>query len=145
MSEQDILKFHDQLYLVDHFVAQPIGDDFGGNRLYGTAAILKGLRSEAQVLMIPNLFFTGYAPDSYCVTFRKKWLQAPMPVHDVNFIYSYLKHDGERDLVSADYVEKIDRTGLLQREVHSRSRGTKHRRTGGAEKPRPARSSMARI
>ena len=109
MTEQDVHEFHKRLYLVDHLVAQPIGDDFGGNRngLYGTAGIMRRIRPDAQVLMIPNMFFTGYAPDAYCVTYRKKFLQSPMPIHDVNFIYSYLRHTGERDLVSADYVKKL--------------------------------------
>ena len=30
-----------------------------------------------------------------------------MPVHDVNFIYSYLKHSGKRDAVRVDYAKKL--------------------------------------
>lgn len=109
MSEQDIQEFHDRLYRIDYLISQPIGDNFGGsgNRLFGTTAIVARLRRDAQVIMFPNLFFTGYAPDSYCVTYRKKFMQRPMPVHDVNFIYSYLKHHGERESVSADYAKKL--------------------------------------
>ena len=30
-----------------------------------------------------------------------------MPVHDVNFVYSHLKHGGKRDAVRADYEKKL--------------------------------------
>jgi len=107
MNEQDIKEFHKKIYRIDHLITQPIGDKFGTSPEFGSDAIFRRLRPDARVLMLPNLFFTGYAPDSYCVTFRRKFLQKPMPVHDVNFIYSYLKHGGKRDAVRADYAKKL--------------------------------------
>jgi tetratricopeptide (TPR) repeat protein len=107
MNDQDVKAFHKKIYRIDHLITQPIGDTFAGNPEFGSNAIFQSLRPDAKVFMLPNLFFTGYAPDSYCVTFRKKFLQKPMPVHDVNFMYSYLKYGGKRDFVRADYEKKL--------------------------------------
>jgi len=107
MNEDDVKEFHKRIYRIDHLITQPIGNNFGNSQDFGSEAILGRLRPDAKVLMLPNLFFTGYAPDSYCVTYRKKFLQEPMPVHDVNFIYSYLKHRGNRNEVRADYTKKL--------------------------------------
>jgi len=108
MSEQDAQDFRGLIYRLDHLITQPIAANFRGSQEFGSEAMLAQVRPDARVLMLPNMFFTGYAPDSYCVTYRKKFLQAPMPVHDINFIYSYLRHEGNRDAVRADYVAKLD-------------------------------------
>jgi glycosyltransferase involved in cell wall biosynthesis len=107
MSEDQVKEFHKRIYRIDELITQPIGNNFRSSPEFSSEAILGKLRPDARVLMLPNLFFTGYAPDSYCVTFRKTFLQEPMPVHDVNFIYSYLKHGGRREDVRADYRRKL--------------------------------------
>jgi hypothetical protein len=107
MTEEDIREFHKRTYRVDWLITQPMSSTFGDSEYLGAEAILRRLRSDAKVLMLPNLFFTGYAPDSYCVSFRKKFLQEPMPVHDVNFIYGYLKHGGRREEVGEEYIGKL--------------------------------------
>ena len=63
MNEQDIKAFHEKIYRIDHLITQPIGDKFGSTPAFGSEAIFRRLRPDARVLMLPNLFFTGYAPD----------------------------------------------------------------------------------
>jgi tetratricopeptide (TPR) repeat protein len=106
MSDDDIAAFHALLHRIDYLIVQPISDGFRGER-FGTAATLARLRAEARAFFVPNMFVTAYAPDSYCVTYRKKFMQAPMPIHDINFIYSYAKHHRDRAAVKAEYLAKL--------------------------------------
>jgi tetratricopeptide (TPR) repeat protein len=106
MSDDDIAAFHARAHRIDYLILQPISEGFRGER-FGAAAILARLRPEARVFMTPNMFVTAYAPDSYCVTYRKSFMQKPMPIHDINFIYSHIKHHRDRAAVKADYLAKL--------------------------------------
>jgi hypothetical protein len=108
MSEEDARQFAKDIYRIDLLVTQPVNSGFRDSDAFGTDLMLASLRPEARAVVFPNMFFTGYAPDSYCVTYRKKFLRDPMPIHDVNFVHSYLKHDGARGLVRQDYEAKLN-------------------------------------
>ena len=36
-----------------------------------------------------------------------------MPIHDINMIYSFIKHRGEREATKADYLGKLNDPWIL--------------------------------
>jgi tetratricopeptide (TPR) repeat protein len=107
MTPDEARALHGVMHRVDYVITQPIDKSFRGDAVFGTETLLDHVRADARVFMMPNLFFTGYAPEAYCVTYRKKFMQSPMPIHDVNMIYSFVKHRGNRDAAKSDFVQKL--------------------------------------
>lgn len=107
MTPDDARKLHEIMHRVDYLITQPVNKSFRDDEVFSTDVLLEYVRGDARVFMMPNLFFTGYAPESYCVTYRKKFMQSPSPIHDINMIYSFVKHGGDRPKAKDDYRSKL--------------------------------------
>jgi hypothetical protein len=116
MTEENVQDFYRILPKIDFLIIQPIAADYRGSDSFGSAKILGLMSPEGRVFMMPNLFFTGYAPDVYCLTYRKQFLLEPMPIHDVNLIYSYLKYNGLRSEIKNEYTKKLGSSDFYSKE-----------------------------
>ena len=73
MTPEDVRNLHIIMRRADYLITQPINKGFRGDDVFSTDSILTSARNDIRIFMMPNLFFTGYAPDSYCITYRKKF------------------------------------------------------------------------
>ncbi|MGR8933322.1 MAG: WcbI family polysaccharide biosynthesis putative acetyltransferase [Gammaproteobacteria bacterium] len=105
MKDEDVDQFYELLEDIDLIIVQPVNDEYNNSHKYGTARILDGLPKKTKIIMLPNLYFTGYAPDCHCVSYKKQFMLEPMPIHDTNLIYLYMKHDGDREGIYKEYQQ----------------------------------------
>lgn len=107
-SIPELEAFYDLAIDADCFIVQQVSDNYRGDARYGTRATLDHVGADRQVILYPNMFFNGYNPGVYVVRNRDdQILQRPMPVHDVNMIYTMLRCDMDKDAARAAYLDLV--------------------------------------
>lgn len=109
MNNDDIKNYYRTLSKISLLIVQPISDTYNNNHLFGTTSLLNYIKSyDVTVIMIPNLYFSGYSPHVRLISYKNNFLLHPMPIHDINFLKIYKDNNRNREKIIDEYIRIIN-------------------------------------